>query len=510
MNELADIKETPKGTAANAGTPSWLTETAKFAFGSVKEKPVESAAIVFAAATLGLGVTRLKLPVLEKLGATESVSLSKSGLKFEKIPDLPADRLAIPSFKIEGGPERAAMRTIPEFNIVSKESTDARVYSLGAYSTFRVYTGHNVIPSSGFLVDEKGLIATAHHVVSNAELPYFVGINGAKVPAKLVARDPVNDVALLQVDTSVKGIRPLDLHLDAFSKVAAAQKGAVKYWDDGIPLDRTAYLIGFPDNAKLRVMTKGPAETIGLIKGTYPKADYIGTESGELFAGAKIMHKVTSFGGNSGGPLMLENGLVAGVHVRGRYGVGAEYAEATSVHHLARLLDEVRLRPLVSGHGDYATPVFVVKSPDGVQIVRRINSALRKNVEVPATVAEVPAVVPAAAPVAEPVLSKVAEPVVAKIAEPVVAPVAPIAAPAKASAPGEVLPAVKISFPGEVLPPAKAASYTRVLPPVRATSTGEVISGAKAPGAGQSQRQERVTSSLELLPPVALTGKISS
>lgn len=510
MNELAEIKEAPKDSSANAVATSWLTEAANFAFGSVKEKPVESAALVFAAATLGLGVTRLKLPVLEKLGATESVSLSKSGLRFEKFPDVPADKLVIPSFKIEGGPERAAMRTIPEFNIVSKESTDARVYSLASYSTFPVYTGHNVIPSSGFLVDEKGLIATAHHVVSNAELPYFVGIKGAKVPAKLVARDPGNDVALLQVDTSVKGIRPLDLNLDAFSKVAAAQRGAVKYWDEGIPLDRKAYLIGYPDNASYRVMTKGPAETIGLIKGTYPKAEVIGSESGELFAGAKIMHKATSFGGNSGGPLMLENGLVAGVHVRGRYGVGAEYAEATSAHHLARLLDEIRLRPLVSGHGDYATPVYVTKSTDGIQIVRRIHSAVRQNVEVPAAVAEVPAVVPATAPVAEPVVAKIAEPVVTKIAEPVVTPVATIAASAKASAPGEVLPAVKISLPGEPLPPAKAASYTRILPPVRSTSAGEVISGAKAHGSGQSQRQERVTSSLELLPPVALTGKISS
>jgi hypothetical protein len=292
MNELASIKEPPsKDSAANASTPSWLTEAANFAFGSVKEKPVESAAIVFAAATLGLGATRLKLPVLEKLGATESVSLSKSGLRFGKFPEVTADKLVIPSFKIEGGPERAAMRTIPEFKIVSKESTDARVYRLGAYSTFPVYTGHNVIPSSGFLVDEKGLFATTHHVVSNAELPYFVGMNGAKVPAKLVARDPGNDVALLQVDTSVKGIRPLDLNLDAFSKVAAVQKGAIKYWDEGIPLNRTAYLIGYPDNAAYRVMTKGPAETIGLIKGTYPEAEYIGTESGELFSGAKIMQR---------------------------------------------------------------------------------------------------------------------------------------------------------------------------------------------------------------------------
>lgn len=499
MNDLADIKETPKDSSANTGTPSWLTETAKFAFGSVKEKPIESAAIVFAAATLGLGVTRLKLPVLEKLGATESVSLSKSGLKFGKFPDVPPDKIVIPSFRIEGGPERAAMRTIPEFNIVSKESTDARVYSLGSYSTFPVYTGHNVIPSSGFLVDEKGLIATAHHVVSNAELPYFVGIKGAKVPAKLVARDPANDVALLQVDTSVKGFRPLELNLDAFSKVAAAQRGAVKYWDEGIPLDRKAYLIGYPDNAAYRVMTKGPAETIGLIKGMYPKAEVIGSESGELFAGAKVMHKVTSFGGNSGGPLMLENGLVAGVHVRGRYGVGAEYAEASSVHHLARLLDEVRLRPLVSGHGDFATPVFVMKSPDGIQIVRRTNSALRKNVDVPATVSEVSSAVPAGAPVAEPVVAKIAEPVAASIA-----------ASAKISAPGEFLPAVKISFPGDVLPPAKAASHTRVLAPAKSASAGEVLPGVIKPGAGQTQRQEGVTSSHELLPSVALTGKISS
>ncbi len=69
-----------------------------------------------------------------------------------------------------------------------------------------------------------------------------------------MARDVRNDVAVLKVDANVKGVRPLDLHLDAFEKQNPELFFSVN--SNEIRLERTGYLIGFPNGATRRVMTK--------------------------------------------------------------------------------------------------------------------------------------------------------------------------------------------------------------------------------------------------------------
>ncbi len=55
---------------------------------------------------------------------------------------------------------------------------------------------------TGFVINQaKGLILTNKHVVEDTEAEYTVLTNdGRKIPAKVVARDQVNDMALVQVD----------------------------------------------------------------------------------------------------------------------------------------------------------------------------------------------------------------------------------------------------------------------------------------------------------------------
>lgn len=54
---------------------------------------------------------------------------------------------------------------------------------------------------SGFLVSEDGLIVTNKHVVSQEDAEYIVFLNdGSKHEAKLVARDPSNDIAVIKID----------------------------------------------------------------------------------------------------------------------------------------------------------------------------------------------------------------------------------------------------------------------------------------------------------------------
>jgi len=55
---------------------------------------------------------------------------------------------------------------------------------------------------SGFLVHPSGLILTNKHVVFDAEAEYAVVMNdGSEHAAKVLSRDPINDIAVLKVDT---------------------------------------------------------------------------------------------------------------------------------------------------------------------------------------------------------------------------------------------------------------------------------------------------------------------
>ena len=54
---------------------------------------------------------------------------------------------------------------------------------------------------TGFIVSEKGLILTNKHVVEDEEAEYTVLMNdGNKLSAKVLARDPVNDIAVLKIE----------------------------------------------------------------------------------------------------------------------------------------------------------------------------------------------------------------------------------------------------------------------------------------------------------------------
>ena len=66
---------------------------------------------------------------------------------------------------------------------------------------------------SGFVVEKDGLILTNKHVIADPRAVYsVVGAEGKKYETKILARDPINDVAILKINAPRGGLPTIKLH----------------------------------------------------------------------------------------------------------------------------------------------------------------------------------------------------------------------------------------------------------------------------------------------------------
>ena len=135
---------------------------------------------------------------------------------------------------------------------------------------------------SGFIIDEKGIVITNNHVIKDAE-DIVVTVNGAKeYKAKIIGKDPLSDLAVLQIESKVK-FTPV--------KFGDSDKARIGDW---------VIAIGNPFGL-------GGTVTAGIISarnrsiGLSRYEDYIQTDA-----------SINS--GNSGGPLFDMNGNVIGIN----------------------------------------------------------------------------------------------------------------------------------------------------------------------------------------------------
>jgi S1-C subfamily serine protease len=145
---------------------------------------------------------------------------------------------------------------------------------------------------SGFIVSEDGLIVTNRHVVSDQEASYTVMTNdGKKYDAKVMAIDPVSDVAVIKIEAG-KALPTLDLADSSNLKIG-----------------QTAIAIG---------------NSLGEFRNTVSKGIISGLKrnvtAGDGFGQAETLSEVIQTDaainpGNSGGPLLNINGQVIGVNV---------------------------------------------------------------------------------------------------------------------------------------------------------------------------------------------------
>lgn len=143
---------------------------------------------------------------------------------------------------------------------------------------------------SGFIVSEDGMIITNKHVVSDETASYTVVTNnGQKYEAKVLARDPINDLAVIKIEAT--GLKPVTLG-DS----------------DKIEIGQTAIAIG---NALAEFQN---SVTRGVVSGINRRIEAGGSQGFAEVLEEAIQTDAAINPGNSGGPLFNLKGEVIGIN----------------------------------------------------------------------------------------------------------------------------------------------------------------------------------------------------
>jgi S1-C subfamily serine protease len=145
---------------------------------------------------------------------------------------------------------------------------------------------------TGFIVSSDGLVLTNKHVVIDAEADYTVLTNeGEKIPAKVLARDPVRDIAVLKINRT---------------NLPTVELGD----SDKVQIGQTVIAIG---NALGEFRN---TVSVGVVSGLRRSIVASGGEFGQSEELTGVIQTDAAINpGNSGGPLLNLKGEVIGVNV---------------------------------------------------------------------------------------------------------------------------------------------------------------------------------------------------
>ena len=139
---------------------------------------------------------------------------------------------------------------------------------------------------SGFLWDADGHIVTNYHVIEGAQQIEVSFGDDASLPATVVGTDPVNDLAVLKVNSVPDGVQPVETGTSA-----------------GLHVGQTAIVIGNPFGQFDRTMTVG---IISAVNRTI--------ETDSTMLRGVIQTDAAINRGNSGGPLLDSRGRLIGMN----------------------------------------------------------------------------------------------------------------------------------------------------------------------------------------------------
>jgi S1-C subfamily serine protease len=194
---------------------------------------------------------------------------------------------------------------------------------------------------SGFLIDDRGLILTNHHVIQDARQLQITLFDESKHDAEIVGRDPLSDLALLRIDCPPGVCRPIKLSEGADLRVG-----------------QKVLAIGNPFGLE-RTLTTGVISSLGR-----------SLETREGVIDDLIQSDAAINPGNSGGPLLNTRGEVIGINSAIISGTGQNVGIGFAVP--ARTIS--RVLPDLLEHGRVLRPVFGVSGrPLGRQLARALD-----------------------------------------------------------------------------------------------------------------------------------------
>ncbi|MEI7749688.1 MAG: trypsin-like peptidase domain-containing protein [Candidatus Moraniibacteriota bacterium] len=196
---------------------------------------------------------------------------------------------------------------------------------------------------TGFFVSADGLVVTNKHVVSDETAEYTVVVPGGKeYPAKVLARSPNQDIAVLKIDGT--GFTPIPI-----GDSASLQVG------------QTAIAIGNPLGEFPNSVSRG------IISGLNRNLT-AGSEFGDSETLSDIIQTDAAINpGNSGGPLLDLSGNVIGINVamaQNAEGIGF----AIPINQVKRVIDDVKTT------GKISTPYIGVRYATVDETVQKANN----------------------------------------------------------------------------------------------------------------------------------------
>lgn len=240
---------------------------------------------------------KFKLPRLNFTGIAVAIALGvvvAVGLYQAQVRGLLPSGVSLPKTSLQ------TQIIVQEENAVINvvEKTSASVVAIGIsrkvinpFDPFSIPTREDATIGTGFVVSDRGIIVTNKHVVSNPGTYIVVTKDGQKFEAKKIYRDPIFDLAIVQIE----GSKLKSLDLGDSSKLKVGQ---------------TVIAIG---NA-LGKFTN--TVTTGVVSGLGRKVVAGSAFEGSLESLDNLIQTDAAINpGNSGGPLLNSGGQVIGVNV---------------------------------------------------------------------------------------------------------------------------------------------------------------------------------------------------
>lgn len=155
---------------------------------------------------------------------------------------------------------------------------------------------------SGVIISRQGHVVTNHHVAGRGTRIVCRLTDGQEIGAHLVGTDPLSDIAVVQMDLTGRSAAT-PLAVAAFGDTGALQVG------------QTVYAMGSPA-ALSQSVTRGIISNKAIILPRAFRRPGLYELEGE-FVGSLVRwigHDATIFDGNSGGPLVNEEGRIIGIN----------------------------------------------------------------------------------------------------------------------------------------------------------------------------------------------------